>query len=178
MKLIKLLASDANALVWNGAKPGSTAYYKHYVRNVIFHRAYSALIFYRYGHWAFQCKIPVWSHLHRLIYLLLVQRNMAWTGTEISYKAEIGPRCLLHHTGHVIGYATIGSNFVGQSGILIGQKNSVCPTIGDNVMMGARSVIVGNISIGDGAQIGAGTTIVKTVLPGQTVVSAPNRIID
>ena len=103
---------------------------------------------------------------------------MAWTGTEISYKAKIGPRCILVHSGQVIGEATIGSDFTGHAGILIGQKGALYPTIGNNVLMGAHSIVVGSIDVGDDARIGAGTTIVKSVLPGQTVVSAPNRIID
>jgi len=51
------------------------------------------------------------------------------------------------------------------------------PTLEDGVEVGANSVILGDITIGKGAKIGAGCVVVKNVPPGAVVVGNPGRII-
>jgi len=50
------------------------------------------------------------------------------------------------------------------------------PSIGNNVVMGTGAVALGAITIGDGARIGAGSVVIKSVPPGATVVGIPGRI--
>ena len=82
--------------------------------------------------------------------------------------------------GVVINAATkIGENVVIFQNVTIGKKEDggLCPTIGNNVVIGAGAIVLGNINIGDGAKIGAGTTVAKDIPAGATVVSGPNRVI-
>jgi putative colanic acid biosynthesis acetyltransferase WcaB len=51
------------------------------------------------------------------------------------------------------------------------------PTIGNNVEVGANSVILGGVIIGDGAKIGAGSVVVNNVPAGAVVVGNPARVI-
>lgn len=81
------------------------------------------------------------------------------------------------HSGLVIGTCSIGDNFVGHAGILVGQNGGEYPTIGSNVQMGAHSIVIGPIKVGNDVKIGAGTTVVKDVEDGHTIVSQAPRIL-
>ena len=51
------------------------------------------------------------------------------------------------------------------------------PRLGDNVLVGAGAVLIGNITVGDNVRIGANTTVVDDVPAGATVVGQKSRII-
>ncbi len=82
----------------------------------------------------------------------------------IGETAEIGDDVLLYQ-GVVLGGTTL-------------KKEKRHPTIGNNVVMGTGSVALGAITIGDGARIGSGSVIVKSVPPEATVVGIPGRIVE
>ena len=88
-----------------------------------------------------------------------------------------------HPIGIVINKnAKIGRNCTIWQNVTIGDKcsktnNGTYPTIGDNVQIFAGSIIVGGITIGNNAVIGAGTVVLKDVPENATVVGNPARII-
>lgn len=51
------------------------------------------------------------------------------------------------------------------------------PTLGNNVVVGVGAKIIGNITIGDGSKIGAGSVVVSSVPPNATVVGVPGRVV-
>ena len=51
------------------------------------------------------------------------------------------------------------------------------PKIGNGVLIGAGSIVLGNIKVGECARIGAGSVVVKEVPPRVTVAGVPARII-
>jgi len=52
------------------------------------------------------------------------------------------------------------------------------PTVGNRVLIGAESILIGDITIGDDVIIGAGSVVTKDVAPGQTVVGTQLRKLD
>jgi serine O-acetyltransferase len=52
------------------------------------------------------------------------------------------------------------------------------PTLGNRVIIGSNSTVLGAITIGDGARIGSGSVVVKPVPAGATVVGVPGRIVE
>ncbi|MCX6003737.1 MAG: serine O-acetyltransferase, partial [Chloroflexi bacterium] len=52
------------------------------------------------------------------------------------------------------------------------------PTIGNKVVIGAAAIILGPITIGDGARVGANSVVVNSVPPGVTVVGIPGRVVE
>jgi serine O-acetyltransferase len=83
----------------------------------------------------------------------------------------------------VIGETTeIGDDVLLYQGAVLGgtslKKGKRHPTLEDNVIIGAGAVVLGAITIGDGARIGSGSVVVKPVPPGATVVGIPGRVID
>ena len=79
----------------------------------------------------------------------------------IGETAEIGERVTLYQ-GVTLG----GTGF---------QRGKRHPTLGDNVTVGSGAKLLGPISVGNGAKIGANTVVIEDVPPGSTVVGNPGH---
>jgi len=58
------------------------------------------------------------------------------------------------------------------------EKKKRHPTLGDNVVLGAGAIALGAITIGDGARVGSGSVVIKSVPPGVTVIGVPGRSVE
>lgn len=105
----------------------------------------------------------------------------AVTGIEIHPAARIGPELFIDHgSGVVVGEtAEIGRRATLYQGVTLGgtgfQRGKRHPTLGDNVTVGSGAKLLGPISVGDGAKVGANTVVVEDVPPGSTVVGNPGH---
>ncbi|MFQ5997368.1 MAG: serine O-acetyltransferase [Dehalococcoidales bacterium] len=126
----------------------------------------------------------LWRHRFRLLARLLSQINRFLTHIEIHPAAKIGQRFFIDHgAGVVIGETSeIGNDVLMYQGVVLGgttlEKKKRHPTIGNNVVMGTGAVALGAITIGDGARIGSGSVVIKSVPPRATVVGIPGRIVE
>jgi serine O-acetyltransferase len=133
-----------------------------------------ALLAHRAAHALLEAGVPV---LPRLIAYL----TRAVTGVEIHPAAQIGNEFFVDHgSGVVIGEtAVIGNCVTLYQGVTLGgtgfQRGKRHPTLGDNVTVGSGAKLLGPISVGDGAKIGANTVVVEDVPPGATVVGNPGH---
>ena len=125
----------------------------------------------------------LWRHRIRLIGRLLSQLSRFWTGIEIHPGAAIGRRFFIDHgMGVVIGETSeIGDDVLLYQGVVLGgtthEKRKRHPTLGNNVVVGAGATLLGAITIGDGARVGAGSVVVQSIPPGATVVGIPGRAV-
>jgi serine O-acetyltransferase len=107
--------------------------------------------------------------------------SRAVTGVELHPAAKIGGEFFIDHgSGVVIGEtAEIGERVTLYQGVTLGgtglQPGKRHPTLGDNVTVGSGAKLLGPISVGDGAKIGANTVVVEDVPPGSTVVGNPGH---
>ncbi|HEX3467130.1 MAG TPA: serine O-acetyltransferase [Candidatus Elarobacter sp.] len=105
------------------------------------------------------------------------------TGIEIDPGATIGKGVFIDHgMGVVIGEtAEIGDGCTIYQGVTLGgtslQRTKRHPTLGRDVTVGSGAAILGAISIGDGARIGANSVVVKDVPSNATVVGIPGRVV-
>jgi serine O-acetyltransferase len=105
----------------------------------------------------------------------------AFTGVEIHPAARIGAEFFIDHgSGVVIGEtAEIGDRVTLYQGVTLGgtgfQRGKRHPTLGDNVTVGSGAKLLGPISVGDGAKIGANTVVVENVPARSTVVGNPGH---
>lgn len=136
-----------------------------------------ALWFHRWAHYLWRGKLRFLarftSHISRFL-----------TGIEIHPGAKIGRRFFIDHgAGVVIGEtAEIGDGVLLYQGVVLGgttlTKGKRHPTVGSNVVIGTGAVALGAITIGNGARIGSGSVVVKSVPPGATVVGIPGQVVE
>ena len=102
---------------------------------------------------------------------------------EIHPGATIGRRLSIDHgMGIVIGEtAVLGNDCKLYHGVTLGgtgkETGKRHPTLGDNVMVGARATVLGSVTIGDNVKIGAGAVVLNDVPANTTAVGIPVRII-
>jgi serine O-acetyltransferase len=124
----------------------------------------------------------LWQHRLRFLGRLVSHVNRWLTGIEIHPGAKIGRRFFIDHgMGVVIGEtAEIGDDVLMYQGVVLGgtslEKKKRHPTIGNHVVIGTGATVLGPITVGDGARIGAGSVVIKSVPAGATVVGVPGHI--
>lgn len=137
-----------------------------------------AMVFHRMAHKLYKRKYFFWARL-------LSMKARLLTGIEIHPGAVIGQGVFIDHgMGVVIGETcTIGNNVVIYHGVTLGatgnekEKTRRHPKIGNNVTIGAGAALLGSITVGCGAKIGAGALVIRNVPCGATVVNDPARIV-
>jgi serine O-acetyltransferase len=144
---------------------------------MFFYPSQRAIFYYRIAHRLYKKKRSVLSWI-------ISQRARRITGIEIHPGASIGEKLFIDHgMGVVIGEtAEVGNNVVMYHGVTLGgiggEKGSKRhPTVEDDVVIGAGAKILGPITIGKGAKIGANSVVLEDVPPYSTAVGAPARII-
>ena len=136
-----------------------------------------AIWFHRLAHLMWRRGLRFWARL-------LSQISRALTGIEIHPGATIGRRFVIDHgMGVVIGETTlIGNDVMLYQGVTLGgtslAKKKRHPTLEDGVLVGASATILGAVTIGRDARIGAGAIVVRDVPPGAIVVGVAARILD
>ncbi len=105
----------------------------------------------------------------------------AATGVEIHPAARIGRGLFIDHgAGVVIGEtAVIGDDVTLYQGVTLGgtgfQTGKRHPTVQDNVTIGSGAKLLGPITVGHGAKIGANTVVINDVPANSTVVGNPGH---
>jgi serine O-acetyltransferase len=118
----------------------------------------------------------------RLPARLLSQLNRWVTGVEIHPGAVIGRRLFIDHAmGVVIGEtAEIGDDVMLYQGVTVGgpsmRRDMRHPTLGNGVTVGAGAVVLGPVTIGECAQIGANAVVVKEVPAHAVDVGVPGQV--
>ncbi|KAI3987643.1 hypothetical protein MKX01_039485 [Papaver californicum] len=125
----------------------------------------------------------LWSQDRKTLDFLIQNRVSEVFGVDIHPAVKIGHGILLDHATGVGGGETsvIGNNVSILHNVTLGGTGNVCgdrhPKIEDGVLIGACSSILGNVRIGEGAKIGAGSFVVKDVPARTTVVGNPARLL-
>ncbi|MDD4875843.1 MAG: serine O-acetyltransferase [Dehalococcoidales bacterium] len=132
--------------------------------------------FHRLAHTLYKWHIP-------LIPRLISNASRFLTGIEIHPGAKIGDGFFIDHgMGVVIGETSeIGDNVTMYQGVTLGgtsqKRIKRHPTLGNNVVVGVGSQVIGNITIGNNSKIGAGSVVVASVPENATVIGVPGRVV-
>ena len=131
---------------------------------------------YRLAHWFYVRK-------YYTIARIISQRARNKTGIEIHPGATIGKGLFIDHgMGVVIGEtAVIGDNCLLYQGVTLGgtgkDKGKRHPTVEDNVMIGAGTIVLGPVTIGENTKIGAGSVVTQDLPANVTAVGSPVMIV-
>ncbi len=142
---------------------------------ILLYSGFHAVLAYRIANKLKKWKIP-------FIPRFISQFARFLTGIEIHPKATIGERFFIDHgMGVVIGETTIiGDDVLIYQGVTLGGTGKDLgkrhPTIGNRVTIGAGAKILGNITIGDDSNIGAGSVVIDDVPEHSTVVGVPGHV--
>jgi len=135
-----------------------------------------AVLLYRVAHFFWKLGMPFIPR-----YMSDLAREL--TAVEIHPGAQIGSDFFIDHgAGVVIGEtAEIGDNVTIYSGVVLGGTSTDPvkrhPTLGNNIVVGAGAKILGPIKIGDNVRIGANSVVINDVPSNSVVVGVPGRII-
>lgn len=137
---------------------------------------FHAVAVYRLAHW-------LWTRRLKLLARGLANIARVFTGIEIHPGARIGRRLFIDHgIGVVIGEtARIGDNVTMYHDVTLGGTSWAegvrHPQVEDDVIIGAGAQLLGPITIGKGARIGANAVVVKDVAADTTMVGIPARAV-
>ncbi len=141
---------------------------------VLAYPGFHALVFYYVAH-------RLWHWRLKLLARWVSAIGRAFSGIEIHPSAKIGEGLFIDHgSGVVIGGTTeIGNNVTLYQGVTLGgtslDPGKRHPTVHDDVIIGAGAKVLGPITIGKGARVGANAVVVKDVAPHVTMVGVLAR---
>ena len=124
-----------------------------------------------------------YCHKMKFLARTISQWSRFWTGIEIHPGAKIGRRLVIDHgMGIVIGEtAIIGDDCLLYQGVTLGMTGKHGgkrhPTLGNNVMVGAGTIVLGDIHIGDNVKVAAGSVVVHDVPADTTVAGNPAHVV-
>ncbi len=150
---------------------------------------FRALAMYRFGVWAQHgprdtLARKILGRAFDLIYIVAHRYVRNNHGIELHRSARLGEGVMFPHQGGIVihHYAEIGDGCVIQHSVTMGSAGrgvtrEEAPKIGANVQIGPGVVILGKVTIGDGARISPNVVIYTDVPPGATVVTNSPRVI-
>lgn len=142
----------------------------------LFYKGFHALQIHRVAHW-------LWSEQRHSLALFLQNQVSTMFAIDIHPAARIGCGVMFDHgTGLVIGETAVVEDDVSiLHGVTLGgtgkEQGDRHPKIRKGVLIGANASIIGNIEVGEGAKVGAGSVVMKDVPPHVTVAGVPAVIV-
>jgi serine O-acetyltransferase len=142
----------------------------------LYFKGFHALQAHRVAHW-------LWKHGRESLALFFQNRVATEFAVDIHPAARMGKGIMLDHaTGVVIGEtAVVGNNVSILQSVTLGgtgkSEGDRHPKIGDGVLISAGAKILGNITVGEGAKVGAGSVLLEDVPPHTTVAGVPAKIV-
>ncbi len=143
---------------------------------MLLYPGFHVLVYYKIAHW-------LYTHKRFFLARFISQWGRLATGIEIHPGAKIGNNLFIDHgMGIVFGETTeIGDNCTIYHGVTLGgtgkESGKRHPTLGDNVLIGAGTKVLGPVFIGDNVRIGSGSVVLKNLPANCTAVGVPAEIV-
>jgi serine O-acetyltransferase len=146
-----------------------------HISPLLFYKGYQSLQLYRVAH-------RFWLNGRKILASYIQSRVSQLYGVDIHPAAQIGNRVMIDHaTGLVVGEtAVIEDNVSILHGVTLGgtgkETGKRHPTIRKDSLLGADSTILGNIEVGEGAVVGAGSVVLSSIPPHTVAAGVPAEI--
>lgn len=135
----------------------------------------------RFGQWRMTVRPKLLRAPLSIIYRWLFRRCRNRYGIELPYSVVLGRRVVIEHQGAIVihGSSEIGDDSIIRQGVTLGNRYLdrplEAPKLGKRVNVGAGAKLLGGITIGDDAIIGANAVVLHDVPSGATVVGIPAK---
>lgn len=149
---------------------------ENYLTPLLYFKGFQAVQVHRMAHY-------LWKQGRHQLALFLQSRNSEAFGVDMHPAARVGKGIMFDHaTGIVVGETALIEDNVSllQSVTLGGTGNESGdrhPKVRQDVLVGAGAKILGNIEIGRGSKVGAGSVVLSDVPPHTTVVGVPAKVV-
>jgi len=171
-------AAEAPIALWAQLREDWIAHDRDWTRP-----GFRAVAVHRFGNWRMRVRPKILRAPLSLLYRSLFRRCRNRYGIELPYTTRLGRRVIVEHQGAIVihGHSTIGDDCILRQGVTLGNKTLdrpfEAPTLGRRVNVGAGAKILGAVTIGDGASIGANAVVLKDVPAGAVAVGVPAKIL-
>jgi serine O-acetyltransferase len=175
MNLINIILSDLKARIENGGQSAPKSRLKLFtifLKYMIIRNGIRSIVLYRI------CRYFYVKNIKSLYYVAQFF-NLVFSRIEISVTADIGQGLVIPHPQCiVIGGEKLGSNVKVFQGVTIGLKKDLneYPTLGNNVFLSAGSMVLGNVTVGDNVRVGAKSVVLSDIPSDSVAVGIPAKI--
>jgi serine O-acetyltransferase len=144
---------------------------------------FRAVAVHRFGNYRMHWKRP-WRSGMTLVYFALYRHVRNHYGIELPFSAKLGRRVVIEHQGAIVihGSSVIGDDCIIRQGVTLGNRTLSAPfdapVLGKKVNVGAGAKLLGLVRVGDGANIGANSVVLRDVPAGRTAIGVPARVLD
>ena len=140
-----------------------------------------AVMVYRVGHYSRELSTPVLRQLVRCAYMQAKVCVVLGFGIYVPSRLKVGKGFAIHNfSGIFLPPTTTGDNLIVFQGVTVGHlrgQGGKPPRLGSNVFLGAGCKVMGNITIGNNVVVGANSLVVNDVPDNCTVVGVPARVV-
>lgn len=144
---------------------------------------FRAVAIQRFGVWRMTLQPKLLRAPFSLFYRMLYRKVRNTYGIDLPYTVQLGRRVVIEHQGAIVihGHCIIGDDCIIRQGVTLGNRYLDrpldAPKLGSRVNVGAGAKILGEVTIGDGATVGANAVVVKDVPAGYTAVGIPAKLL-
>ncbi len=144
---------------------------------------FRAIAVYRFGVWRMTVQPKLLRAPLSVLYGMLYRKMRNGYGIEVPYTAQIGRRVIIEHQGGIVihGYCEIGDDCIIRQGVTLGNRYLdrplEAPKLGQRVNIGAGAKILGGVTLGDDASVGANAVVLSSIPAGRTAVGIPAKLL-
>jgi serine O-acetyltransferase len=143
---------------------------------------FRTLAVYRFGVWRMSVRSGLLRWPLSFLYRRGFYRCRNVYGIELPYTVEVGRGVVIEHQGGIVihGSTRIGDGCIIRQNCTLGVRRAdrpgEAPTLHDRVDLGAGAVVLGNVTIGSGASIGANAVVLRDVPAGALAIGVPATV--
>lgn len=140
---------------------------------------FRAVAVHRFGVWRMTVRPKLLRAPLSAAYRMMFRRCRNIYGIELPYTVSIGRRVVIEHQGGIVvhGASVIGDDCIIRQNCTLGIRRldakADAPILGRGVDLGAGAVVLGRVTIGDHAVVGANAVVLRDVPPGALAIGVP-----